>query len=251
MAELTELKSWLWLDYTEVGSTNDEALRISKDLLPEQKAVVTALRQTKGRGRRGRDWISLDGNLFMSQVFHWPLQESGAMPLIVSLAVLNTVLKLSPLARVELKWPNDVLLNNCKLSGILLERGEKNSIIIGTGINIKNYPDSSSLLYPSTSLLANGIDCNRKKFLKLYLNEFDKLLQVYASKGMSTIVSMWLKHAKGLGSQIVVRTQHNEFTGIFNGLDSDGILQLETNDGKVMSISAGDVFFDKNGENKK
>lgn len=251
MAELTELKSWLWLDYAEIESTNDEAYRISKDILPGQKIVITTQRQTKGRGRRGRNWISLEGNLFMSQVFCWPLKENNALPLIVSLAVLNTVLQLSPHAHVRLKWPNDVLLNNCKLSGILLERGEKDSIIIGIGVNVKHYPEASSLLYPSTSLSANDIDIDRTEFLKLYLDEFDKLIQIYTSKGMSTIVSMWLNHAKGLNSPIVVRTQHNELTGIFKGLDSDGMLQLKTIDDKVVSISAGDVFFDENGENKK
>ena len=92
---------------------------------------------------------------------------------------------------------------------------------------------------------------DRTEFLKLYLDEFDKLIQIYTSKGMSTIVSMWLNHAKGLNSPIVVRTQHNELTGIFKGLDSDGMLQLKTIDDKVVSISAGDVFFDENGENKK
>ena len=173
MTELTELKSWIWLDYDEVGSTNDEALRLSKNLTPKQKLVITAHRQTKGRGRRGRNWISLDGNLFMSQLFNWPQKESGAMPFIASLSVLNTILKISPHAQVELKWPNDVLLNNCKVSGILLERGEKDAIVIGIGVNIKYAPDSNSLLYPTTSLQSDGIDCSYTDFLKLYLDEFD------------------------------------------------------------------------------
>lgn len=251
MTELTELKSWIWLDYDEVGSTNDEALRLSKNLTPKQKLVITAHRQTKGRGRRGRNWISLDGNLFMSQLFNWPQKESGAMPFIASLSVLNTILKISPHTHVELKWPNDVLLNNCKVSGILLERGEKDAIVIGIGVNIKYAPDSNSLLYPTTSLQSDGIDCSYTDFLKLYLDEFDNLLQLYTTKGMPVVVSQWLQHAKGIGFPITVHTAQNELHGVFKGVSSEGTLQLETLDGKVIDINAGDVFFDKNGEDKK
>jgi len=251
MPELKELKSWLWIDCDEVGSTNDEALRLSKDLRPGEKVVITARKQTNGRGRRGRNWISLDGNLFMSMLFSWPLKENGAMPLIVSLAVLNTVLKLSPQAKVKLKWPNDVLLNGCKLSGILLERGLKDNLVVGIGVNIKKAPCSADILYPTTSLQSCDINCTRRKFLKLYLDEFDKIHQLYLSEGMQTIVCLWLQHAEGVNSSIIIHTPRGEERGLFKGLGSDGMLQLETIDGKIKNIDAGDVFFDKNGENEK
>ena len=251
MPELTELKSWLWVDYEEVSSTNDIAYQLSKNIQPKQKTVVTAQKQTKGRGRRGRDWISLEGNLFMSMLFPCSLQESGAMPLMTSLAILNTVLRLSPQAQIKLKWPNDVLLNNCKLSGILLERGEKDSLIIGVGINIKKNPDPAAMLYPTTCLMANGINCNRIQFLKLFLDEFDKIHEQYTLAGMPMIASLWLKHAKGINSPVVVHTPKGEERGLFKGLNLDGMMQLETSDGKIKIISAGDVFFDDNGEDEK
>ncbi len=249
MPELTELKTWLWVDYDEIGSTNDEALRLSKDLLPNQKIVITAQKQSKGRGRRGRSWISLDGNLFMSMLFSWPLEDCGAITFMVSLALLNTVLKLSPQASVGLKWPNDVLLNNHKLSGILLERGEKNSLVIGIGVNIKNAPSGNNMLYPATSLKAQGVACDRITFLKQYLQEFDNICEKYKQEGLSSIVELWKQKAVGLGQKIIVRTPKMEEKGIFANINHDGMLQLKMNDGTIKTISAGDVFFDDNGDN--
>lgn len=251
MTNFVNLQSWLWADYDELESTNDTALDLSSKPLPSSKVVITAKKQTHGRGRRGRTWIGLDGNLFMSMLFKWPQSESGALVLITSLALLNTTLTFSPHAEVKLKWPNDVLLNDRKMSGILLEYGQNDNIVVGIGVNIKTAPVDNNMLYPPTSLFANGIICERLEFLKQYLTEFDKLQSLYAQKGLEVIVQSWRQNAKGIGERIVVSTQNGNEYGIFNDIDKEGLLSLATADGKIKTISAGDVFFDYKGEDDR
>ena len=251
MTDFINLQSWQWTDYDELESTNDVALGLSAELLPGQKIVITAKKQTKGRGRRGRVWIGLDDNLFMSMLFRWPLADTGALVLMVSLSLLNTVKFFSPDSDIKLKWPNDVLLNGSKMSGILLERKDNNNIVVGIGVNIKSAPSDNNMLYPVTSLSANGIICEREDFLKRYLVEFNQTCDLYAEKGLSAIVTLWRQNAKGIGQKIIVRTPKGEQVGIFKNLSNDGLLQLLTTDGAIKTISAGDVFFDVNGEDNK
>lgn len=245
MVESLCLGNWQWFDYPEVESTNDEALR-SADILPENgKIVITAQRQTQGRGRRGRSWIGQEGNLFMSLLFPWHSAESGALVFIVSLALLQTVKVLKPQADVCLKWPNDVLLNGRKMSGILLEAAAVGTMVVGIGVNVKASPENKEILYAVTSLREAGIDCDRISFLQFFLAEFDKICTIYESAGMPKIAELWKKHAKGIGSPIVVRLPKSEEKGIFKGIDGNGMLLLATPSGDIKTIGAGDVFFDK------
>ena len=251
MTNFTSLGRWQWVEYEEIESTNDEALRLNTDFKEPCNIIVTAHHQTKGRGRRGRDWVSLDGNLFMSQVLCWDYSNIGALVLISGLAILHTVKQLSSTADVKLKWPNDVLLENKKVSGILLEITPDGNVIVGIGVNISKAPQNHKIIYAATSLRDNGIACERISFMRQYLEHFDNLCSSYNQQGISFISNLWLKFAAGLNEKITVNNFNKEQKGIFRGINQKGMLLLEQEDGTIVTVGAGDVFFDDNGENNK
>lgn len=245
MVDFLQLETWRWADYEELKSTNDEALRLSADVSAAGGTVITAQRQTKGRGRRGRSWIGRPGNLFMSLLLPWPAAESGALVFVVSLALLRAVRQFSPQADVCLKWPNDVLVGGRKISGILLEAASPGIMVAGVGVNIASAPEDENILYAVTSLRKVGINCDRTEFLRVFLREFNETCAVYRSEGMAKTAELWRKEVRGIGAPITVRMPRTEEKGIFRGIDDSGLLLLETPAGVVKTISAGDVFFDE------
>ncbi len=237
---------WQHFDFNELTSTNDLALALSGSAAG-QKLAITAVRQTGGRGRRGRSWVCLEGNLFLSLAIPFAAEQSAALVLASSLALLEAVKSLDQNADVVLKWPNDVLLNGGKISGILLEKGDAGYMIIGIGVNIKAAP-AGGTLYPTTSLDAAGINIDREEFKEIYLRCFDALMSLWSEQGMKVLVEKWQKHAKGIGQNITVRLPKITKTGVFTGLNDEGMLILQTPAGCEV-IGAGDVFFDD--ESKK
>lgn len=241
---MAKIRDWEWLDYAELGSTNDKAKEISARL-QRQKFVVTARVQTAGRGRRGRSWTSIPGNLFMSMGVEIAPRDWGQLVFVVSLSLLETLLALHPCLQIKLKWPNDVLINGGKISGILLEKGEGDYIIIGVGVNIVEVPALPGMVYPTESLSAAGLKTSPDALLKSYLLVFDNNLKTWQTQGFSNILNRWLKHARGVGEVIQVNLEKESKTGIFLGLDDNGLLLLQNGD-KIEKICAGDIFFKKN-----
>lgn len=240
------MSEWICLELGEVESTNDEALRLSQKMDVQQKAVVTAIKQTKGRGRRGRDWASLEGNLFMSLVISAELKDLGKIVLLSSLSLHRTIKSLCDKinAKVELKWPNDVLINGQKVSGMLLEKGAGEYLIIGIGVNIVAVPKLEGLIYPAISLKKIGIMTDRESFLQKYLAIFDEMADTWRHEGFEKIRKEWLNSVKGLGDIISVMNSNTIIKGVFDGVDENGSLLLEV-DGKITKILAGDVFYMK------
>ena len=114
---MKKIGKWGWFDFEELGSTNDKAVAFSQQP-PTPFYVVTAKRQTKGRGRRGREWISCDGNLFMSVGLPFEVKNIGHLVFIVSLSLFFAIKRVAPQIPLFLKWPNDLLAANQKISGI-------------------------------------------------------------------------------------------------------------------------------------
>lgn len=233
---------WLLLDYPQVESTNDCAVELSS-APPAAYYAVTAVTQTKGRGRRGRSWSSLEGNLFMSLALPLPMEKWGELIFVVALCLLQTIRKFSPGADVKIKWPNDVLLNGGKISGILLEKGAGKYIIAGIGVNIAVAPgNSSDLVYPVTSLRDAEISTDRCAFLKAYLLEFDGLFAQWRDQGFEPVRRRWLENVRGLDEKIAVNTARDRLEGIFCGVDEQGFLLLQQGE-KLIKVYAGDVFY--------
>lgn len=240
---MQKINDWEWIDIEETGSTNDAV----RELTSEEgghKYVVTAKKQTAGRGRRGRSWIGVEGNLFMSYAAEVETKDWGQAVFIVSLSLLETIRTLFPTINIRLKWPNDVLVAGRKISGILLEKGNGNYLIMGIGVNIKNAPQLNNSSYQSVSLSELGYETDRISFFEKYTEILDANFCRWKNYGFDIIKERWLADAQGLGREITVRTEKEEKKGSFEGIDENGLLLLKT-ENKIEKICAGDVFFSK------
>lgn len=245
---MKKIRDWLWQDRRETDSTNDEAAKLCAAARGE-KFIVSAASQTGGRGRRGRAWDSLTGNLFVSFAFPAALKDASRLIFIVSLGLLETVRRLKPGIDVCLKWPNDVLVNGGKVSGILMEKAAGDYMVVGIGVNVAAAPRREDILYPVASLREAGLVIDRLDFLKEYVGVFDDLLAEWKEKGFAPLRERWLANAKNLGKEINVHMEHEDKKGIFNGVDENGALLLETPSG-IEKIYAGDIFYLKEKEVK-
>ncbi|KSV69487.1 biotin biosynthesis protein [Sinorhizobium sp. GW3] len=232
-----------------VGSTNSECLARARQGDPGN-LWVTAIRQTGGRGRRGRAWFSEPGNLYASLLLiePAPVEHLHSLPLAVAVAVHRAIRQVMPpgSAPVEIKWPNDILIDGKKTCGILLE-GEslpdgRRALVIGCGINIAVQPDEG--LYPVTSLANEGASVSPDElFARLFLTMAETLLVWDRGAGIATTIEQWRAAARGIGETITVNLPDRSLSGRFAGIDEAGRLVLDTGNGKTQAIAAGDVFF--------
>ncbi len=142
--------------------------------------------------------------------------------------------------RLRLKWPNDLLLDGQKLSGILLERSG-DALVIGIGVNIAHAPDDTER--PAISLAAAGLPIPMPiDLLARLIPAFAEYRALWAAQGFEPIRSRWLTHAAGVGDRIAARLGAETLEGVFEGLEPDGALALRLDDGAVRSVHAGEVF---------
>ncbi|WP_184701808.1 biotin--[acetyl-CoA-carboxylase] ligase [Rhizobium lusitanum] len=210
---------------------------------------VTAERQTGGRGRRGRPWVSEPGNLYASLLLidPAPMDRLGSLPLAVAVAVHQSVRSVLPLAAepAEIKWPNDILIGRKKTCGILIE-GEaladgRYALVIGIGINVTTTPDNP--MYPVTSLRQQGSMVSAEElFAHLYAAMAEMLAVWNKGEGVREVTARWREAACGIGEKITVNLPDRSILGQFVGIDDNGLLMLKTEDGRIMPIAAGDVF---------
>ena len=231
------------LYYPSVNSTNDIARQQALSNAPEGTAVI-ADRQTTGRGRLKRAWISPKGNIAVTVVLYPARKNLPYLTMIAALAVLHSIEKTTGL-KCQLKWPNDVLINNKKVCGILLEtQAEPDSVdfaIIGIGINVNmklaDYPEIASI---ATSLAdETGRDVSRMLLLRNLFVEMEKLyLRLQAGE---SILAEWRDNLMTLGKKIHVRAGDEVFAGIAESMADDGSLMLRCDDGRLLKFMAGDV----------
>lgn len=240
--------------FESLDSTNDEARRNAVNAAPEG-LVVLAKEQTKGRGRRGRTWISEPGNLFCSLLLrpHIEILEAAKLSFVAALAIHSTIEEVAGHSNCDIKckWPNDVLVDGNKISGILLESQAQSGqgvhskmldwLIVGIGINLCHCPDNTP--YPAGYVNAyRAYPIAPEQMLTILITQFDYWFKQWQSLGFQGIQQEWLKRAKGVGEEITVNLQNEVLTGIFETLDPDGCLVLRHGKEKRI-ISAGDVFF--------
>ena len=225
--------------YDSVGSTNDEARRLARDGAAHG-TVVHADEQTAGRGRLLRTWFSPPGNLYLSILLRLdvPVQRMSELSFVASLAVAGTVDALLPKRLCPvLKWPNDVLVEGAKISGILLEM-EGAAAILGIGLNVLEAP--SGARYETTTLVAKGGIASVDTARDILLDQLGQFLDLWQREGFKAIRSAWLERSYPPGAQIRVSASGASQEGRFAGLDEAGALLLETADG-VKRFVAGDV----------
>lgn len=235
----------------QVDSTNLEAARIVGGL--SRPTWILGLQQTAGKGRRGRPWADPIGNFAATLVLfpngtpdQWALRS-----FVASLALYRSFTELTQAAPAfALKWPNDILLNGGKVSGILLETlARKNgppALAIGIGVNLLHAPSAHEVeqgaVAPVSVLSETGVRIQPEAFLKTLSRHFAELEDSFITYGFHAVRDAWLAHAARLGETITARTARGETTGLFDTIDENGHLVLQTAEGR-MTISAGDVFF--------
>ncbi|MBB3411327.1 BirA family biotin operon repressor/biotin-[acetyl-CoA-carboxylase] ligase [Rhizobium sp. BK316] len=211
---------------------------------------VTAERQTGGRGRRGRPWVSERGNLYASLLLidPAPMERLASLPLAIAVAVHQAVRSVLPPGAepLEVKWPNDILIGRKKTCGILVE-GERladgrHAVVIGIGINVSVMPDNP--IYPVTCLRDQGSAASPEElFAHLFASMADVLDIWNEGQGIAEITARWRAVACGIGEKITVNLPDRSISGYFAGIDDNGLLMLDTGTGRMMPIAAGDVFF--------
>lgn len=235
--------------YDSLGSTNDEAKRLARDEGAAHGTLVWALRQTEGRGRRGRPWISPEGNLYASLILRPACTPASAAQLsfVTAGALADALQPLIPEGVCQCKWPNDVLLDDRKAAGILLESepdmtGGIDWLVIGVGINVQHYPLNSE--FPATSLRNEGSRIDEPgPVLVRFVQAFSTWYDAWSTEGFAPVREGWLQLARGIGGPIAVRLSDRTLNGVFADLDSDGALLLDLDGGERRRITAGDVFF--------
>lgn len=236
----------------ETDSTNDEAKRLAGEGAAEG-TVVWARVQHAGRGRRGRFWVSEPGNLFVSVLLRpgcGPL-EGAQLSFAAALAVAELLDPVLPKgAKVLCKWPNDVLVDGRKISGILLESssasdsaGRLEWLVVGMGVNLVHHPGIGGP-HPSTSVSEErGEALTAEAAFERVMAAFAHWHGLWHAEGFAPIRTAWLKRAYGLGRRVTALSEGESLVGTFTGLDDDGALVLEQAGGKTHRIAAGDVSF--------
>jgi len=220
---------------SETGSTNDDVAALAREGALEG-LWLRAERQTGGKGRQGRAWLSPPGNLHASTLVRLRAGDPAAPSLALLAAVaLHEVVSIYAPA-TQIKWPNDLLFNGAKLAGILLER-QGDAVILGFGVNLAHHPQG--LDRPVTSLAAlAGMAPEPGPFLEILSRSFSRWLARWREEGLAPVRRAWLEAAHPLGTALAT----SEGEGLFDGLDEDGALRLRLADGSLRVIHAGDIF---------
>jgi BirA family biotin operon repressor/biotin-[acetyl-CoA-carboxylase] ligase len=214
----------------EVGSTNDWLLARAGEL-PDGHWVV-ADRQTAGRGRRGRVWQDGQGNLMASVL----VRSRGAVQQLsfVAAVALREAVAEGCGVETRLKWPNDLMVDGAKVSGILLERAGA-ALVIGFGVNLRGHPED-------IGRRAAAVGGEVRAVLAALQRCFAAWRGVWEAAGFAPVRAAWLAGAQGLGEALEVRLGADVLRGVFVGLDEGGALLLGLPGGGTRAIHAGEVF---------
>lgn len=247
--------------FDTVGSTSNEAARAAQagDV---GDVWFAALKQTQGRGRRGRAWETAHGNLAASLLVV-PAADpaiSATLGFVAGVALNRALSEVLPGGmvrtgvdgadatgtRIALKWPNDVLADGAKLAGILLEaqklpNGEM-AIVIGFGVNVVAAP--ADLPYPATSIVELGSDASSETIFAALADSWVDCIQIWDNgRGVAEILELWRRSAAGIGAEVAVSREGDIVRGIFETIDDAGRLIVRANHNQRIAITAGDVHF--------
>jgi len=231
------------LHLNSLDSTSSEARRLAET--GERGPLwIRADSQTAGRGRRGRQWVSGPGNLYASLLTPPPVPRAGLprLSFVAALAVHDALVGVgAPAARLACKWPNDIMADDCKIAGILLE-SEAEYVIVGVGINLAHAPADQRR--PATSLQAAfGIDLSPRGMLDRLAVCMQHRLADYEQSGFAPLRADWMDRAWRLGATVEADMKGRRIRGEFAGLNENGALQIRLAEGGVCDILAGDVIF--------
>ena len=234
-----------------IDSTQNFALELSQKP-HENGSLVIADRQTQGRGRLNRKWVSPKGGIWMSILLRPNFEPSytSLFPMATSLALAVSIEKTLKI-KTELKWPNDVTIKGNKVAGILIDASvESNKIdylIIGIGINFKINPGTISKSikqkkYGITTLISKGQYVRPVELVQQFLLELEKTYNNILTGNVGTIRKEWMKRSSTIGKNVTITTTTGTLKGKVTGIDKTGALVLSRN-GKVQHVLAGDMTY--------
>lgn len=235
--------------HQEIDSTNSQ-IRVMAEQGAQEGTVLIADRQSAGRGRLGRRWESPSGvNLYCSILLkpNMPVQQAPQLTFLSAVAVAETLKQVCAID-ATVKWPNDILVKGSKISGLLNEMNAETEqihyVILGIGINLNMTADQfpEELNYPATSaLLETGQEVDRILFLRTFLEKIDHYYGEFRSRGFGPIRNRWETLCGLMNQRVSVDMQTQTLMGTVVGLDPDGALRVQTDEGTVERILAGDV----------
>lgn len=239
--------------FHSTDSTNSMAYQLALKGA-EEGEVVVAETQKKGRGRLGRKWYSPPlTNLYLSVILRpeIPPQQASLMTLMAAVATAGAIHKFSGL-QPTIKWPNDILLNDRKVAGLLneihSEMDRAHFVILGIGVNLNMDEKmfSKEILSLATSLKREtGQSISRKAFLQTLLEELEMWYETFLREGAPAVLKAWRDRARIRGRPVKVTSFGQVLLGKAIDIDSDGSLIIETEEGERRRVVAGDIEYRK------
>lgn len=228
--------------HREIDSTMNAARELARQGCPAF-TVVTAERQTEGRGRMQRTWHSTDGGLYFTIVLRPTLPAVlGSLLTFAAGVDWARVLALDYGLPVGLKWPNDMLVDDRKLSGMLAEMETTGDMVtfvnIGVGLNVNNAAAANEFRAVSLRQLV-GRPLSRRELLTRFLDRFEERM---ADLRLDSVIAEWKALAVTLDRRVSIQTIHSKLFGIARDVDETGALMLEQADGSVLRVVHGDCF---------
>jgi BirA family biotin operon repressor/biotin-[acetyl-CoA-carboxylase] ligase len=243
----------------KVGSTNLMARELAVKGA-KNGTVVIADTQDKGKGRNGKIWTSPKAcNIYLSIILKpkFSPEAANGMTILAATAAAESIKEISSITP-QIKWPNDILVNSKKVSGILTEMSTQNNIIeyiiigIGINVNLKEediYEDikniATSLYIERTKefkqLNGNDLFVNRNNLIISFLNKFEKYYETFLSTGLSSILQTYQKYFGMIGKDVEINSENHKVKGQVVGIDSRGALLLKTGENELEKVVSGEL----------
>ena len=232
--------------FDSLPSTMDEALKLGLENAPEG-SLVLAEAQTKGKGRLGRIWFSPKyKGIYLSLILRPKIipSEASILTLLSAVSVCDAIKKICAVD-IQIKWPNDILINNKKVGGILTQLNAETDrvgiVAIGIGINVNN--DKKTLIAGATSLKEQVKEnVSRVELVRQLLRQLEMEYRLFQHKGSKPIFERWRQHSITLGRRVKVYTQNKHYEGEALDIDVDGGLIIRNDAGLNTKVTAGDVM---------
>ena len=239
-------KKYSLLNYKSLDSTNKKIKRLIKMKKKSGNFCVSSITQTNGYGRRNTIWHSYNGNVHLS-IFLRPdclIKQVNQLSFLTSISINQTLKQFKNRNKIQYKWPNDMLLNERKFAGILLETSlnsnkKINWVIIGVGVNLKKYPQLKKEMFKATSLHKENILIDRDNFIKDFLEIFFKNFEKWKKSGFKFIKKDWLSNVYKKRGIIIVKKGNQYIKGKLINLLTNGSIKIKSNK-KMKEIYFGD-----------
>ena len=237
--------------FSQLASTNDTAFEMIKNGQASHNSVVICDSQTGGRGRLGRKWQQGNGNLYLSLILRPEIDVKDAPQLVfVAINALHDAVKQlhteqglnNDDIKISKKWPNDLLINDKKVAGILLENtiidSKVDAIVVGLGVNVTTSPEN--VMFKAANLQDLEFKVDKEQVWQKFLANFAVNYQSWQDFGFKVVKNKFINDAWRLSEEISINNNKVNISGIFEGINQDGAIVINTSQG-VRQVAFGDV----------